>query len=94
MWGKLSWKIFVLVICKILGNLVKTLTTDDKYSLHNSEILWQPIQMQLSKKKNDLLLILFFISEIYINVLTFCKKNMALRAYIFPKLQSANPLVR
>ena len=66
---------FVLVICKILGNLVKTLTADDKYSLHNSEILWQPIQIQLSKKKNDLFLILFFISEIYINVLTFGKKK-------------------
>ena len=39
----------LLVIYKILGVFVNTLTLDDKYSLLNSENLRQPIQMQLSK---------------------------------------------
>ena len=36
---------------KILGLLVNTLTTDDKYTLLNTDTLTQPIQMQLSKKQ-------------------------------------------
>ena len=39
----------LLVIYKILGVFVNTLTLDDKYSLLNSENLRQTIQMQLSK---------------------------------------------
>ena len=46
---KLRLKRALLVICKILGLPVNTLTTDDKYFLFNRENLTQPIQMQLSK---------------------------------------------
>ena len=39
------------MISEILELFVNTLTADDKYSLLNSENLWQPIQKQLSKKQ-------------------------------------------
>ena len=42
----------LLDISKILGLFVNTLNIDDKYSLRNRENVPQPIQMQLSKKKN------------------------------------------
>ena len=42
---------FLLVICKILGLFVNTLTTDDKYSLLKKDNLTQTIQMQLSEKQ-------------------------------------------
>ena len=41
----------LLVICEMLVLFGNTLTTDDKYSLRKSELLLQPIQMQLSKKQ-------------------------------------------
>ena len=41
----------VLVICEVLGDFVNTMTSDDKYSVRNSKILPQPIQMQLPKKQ-------------------------------------------
>ena len=39
------------MISEIPGLFVNTLTADDKYSIHNSETLWQPIQIRLSKKQ-------------------------------------------
>ena len=51
MCRQLSWKKSVLVVCKILGLFVNTLTADDKYSLLNRENFTQPIQMQLSQKQ-------------------------------------------
>ena len=40
----------MLVLCKILRLLVKTLTDDDKYSLLYRENLTQPIQILFSQK--------------------------------------------
>ena len=40
----------MLVLCKFLRLLVKTLTEDDKYSLLYRENLTQPIQILLSQK--------------------------------------------
>ena len=40
----------MLVLCKFLRLLVKTLTDDDKYSLLYRENLTQPIQILLSQK--------------------------------------------
>ena len=42
-----------LVICKIIGLFVNTLTADDKYSLFNRGNLTQPIQMQLCQKQKS-----------------------------------------
>ena len=42
----------MLVLCKFLKLLVKTLTDDEKYSLLYRENLTQPIQILLSQKPN------------------------------------------
>ena len=42
----------MLVLCKFLRLLVKTLTDDEKYSLLYRENLTQPIQILLSQKPN------------------------------------------
>ena len=41
----------MLVLCKLLKLLVKTLTDDEKYSLLYRENLTQPIQILLSQKR-------------------------------------------
>ena len=41
----------LLVISEILGLFLNTLTTDEKYSLRNSENLSESIKMQLSEKQ-------------------------------------------
>ena len=51
LWGIFWWKMFLLVICEILGLSVNTFTADGKYFLGNSENLPQPIHMQFSKKQ-------------------------------------------
>ena len=43
----------LLVICKILGVFVKTLTSDDKCCFLNRGNLMQPIQMQFFKKQKS-----------------------------------------
>ena len=43
----------MLVLCKFLTLLVKTLTDDEKYSLLYRENLTQPIQILLSQKQNS-----------------------------------------
>ena len=41
----------MLVLCKFLRHLVKTLTDDEKYSFLYRENLTQPIQILLSQKR-------------------------------------------
>ena len=53
MWRQLSLKKSLLVIWKILGLFVNTLTAYNKYSLLKRDNLTQPIQMQLSQKQNN-----------------------------------------
>ena len=65
---------FLLVISEILGLFVNTLTADDKYSLHNTEALWHPIQMQLPRKQK-IFLVFSFSFETYIKFRTFSKNN-------------------
>ena len=43
----------MLVLCKFLRLLVKTLTDDEKYSLLYKENLTQPIQLLLSQKRKS-----------------------------------------
>ena len=61
-------EISLLGIWEILRLFVNTLTADDKYSLLKRDKLTQPIQMQLSKKKNTF-------SEIIFNFEQFLKKD-------------------
>ena len=60
----MAWKMSLLVICEILVVFINTLTADDKYSLHNSDILLEPIYMQLSKKE-------IFFSQVFAPFLKF-----------------------
>ena len=48
---QLTFKKFLLVICKISRLFPNTLSADGKYSLLNRDNLMQPIQMQLSQKQ-------------------------------------------
>ena len=77
---------------KILGLFVSTSKVDDKYYLLNKDNLAQPIQMQLSKKKN--------ISQIFVAFLKFIlnfkhlPKKMTLIAYVFPEIPVPKNMVR
>ena len=51
LWRQLTFKKFLLVICKISRLFPNTLSADGKYSLLNRDSLTQPIQMQLSQKQ-------------------------------------------
>ena len=46
--SKLSWKKSFLLTCQILGVLVNTVATDEKYPVLNRDNLTIPIEMQLS----------------------------------------------
>ena len=48
---QLSFKKFLLVICKISRLFINTLSTDGKYTLFNRDNLTQASQMQLSGKQ-------------------------------------------
>ena len=50
LWRQLTFKKFLLVICKISRLFPNTLSADGKYSLLNRDNLTQPIQMQVSRK--------------------------------------------
>ena len=83
----------LLVIYKILGLLVNTLATDDKYTLLNSDNLMQQIQMLITKKETNFLNCF----SVYWNldqVSKVLEKKMTLRAYIFPKLRAAKDGLR
>ena len=49
--GKLIWKMSPLVLHKMLGVFVNTLTADGKYPVQGCEYLHLPIQIQLSEKR-------------------------------------------
>ena len=51
LWTSFSFKKCMLVLCKFLRLLVRTLTDDEKYSLLYRENLTQPIQILLSQKR-------------------------------------------
>ena len=51
LWRQLTFKKFLLVICKISRLFPNTLSADGKYSLFNRDNLTQPIQMQVSRKQ-------------------------------------------
>ena len=51
LWRQLTFKKFLLVICKISRLFPNTLSADGKYSLLNRDNLTEPIQMQLSRKQ-------------------------------------------
>ena len=65
----------MLVLCKFLKLLVKTLTDDEKYSLLYRENLTQPIQILLSQKPNTFPQFFLAILKPTLNFAHFQKKD-------------------
>ena len=83
----------MLVLCKILGLFVNTLTDDDKYCLLYRDNLTQPIQILLSEKQKTF-------SEFFSPFLKYTlnfehfQKKMTLMADVYPKLPSLKKVIR
>ena len=65
----------MLLLCKFLGLLVKTLTDDEKYSFLYRENLTQPIQILLSQKRMTLCQFFSTFSKSPLNFQHFQKKD-------------------
>ena len=85
--SQLSWKKSLLLTWKILGLLVNTLASDEKYPALNRDNLTIPMQMQLSQKQKIFLhfLLNFWNLNSILNIL---KKKMTVTAFVFPKLRT------
>ena len=65
----------MLVICKFLRLLVRTLTDDEKYYLLYRENLTQPIQILLSQKRKTFCTLFFEFTKSTLNFEHFQKKD-------------------
>ena len=83
----------MLVLCKILGLFVNTLSEDDKYCLLYGDNLTQPIQILLSQKQKTFSQ---FGSAFLKSTLNFehFQKKINLVADVFPKLPSPKKVTR
>ena len=83
----------MLVLCKILGLFVNTLSEDDRYCLLYKDNLLQPIQILLSQKQKTFS---EFFSPFLKSTLNFerFQKKMTLIADVFPKLPSPKKVIR
>ena len=83
----------MLVLCKILGLFVNTLSEDDRYYLLYKDNLLQPIQIILSQKQKTFS---EFGSAFLISTLNFehFQKKINLIAYVFRKLPCPKKVIR
>ena len=83
----------MLVLCKILGLFVNTLSEDDKYCLLYNDNLLQPIQIHLSQKRNTFS---DFFSAFLKSTLNFehFEKKVTLISDVFPKLPSPKMVIK
>ena len=83
----------MLVLCKVSGLFLNTLTDDDKYSLLYGDNLTQPIQILLSQKQKNFSQ---FGSAFLKSTLNFehFQKKMTLIDNGFPKLPSSKNVIR
>ena len=83
----------MLVLCKVSGLFLNTLTDDDKYSLLYRDNLTQPIQIRLSEKQKTFS---DFFSAFLKSTLNFehFPKKMTLIADVFPKLPSPKMVIK
>ena len=75
LWTQLSSKTSLLVICKMLGLFVNTLTGNEKYCLLNRDNLLHHFQMQFSQKKNTVSQFFTAFSKSRFNFEKFLKKD-------------------
>ena len=83
----------MLVLRKILGLFVNTLSEDDRYYLLYKDNLLQPIQILLSQKQKTFSQFLSAFLKSTLNFEHFQKK-INLIADVFPKLPSAKKVIR
>ena len=83
----------MLVLCKISGLFLNTLTDDDKYCVLYRDNLTQSIQILLSQKQKTFS---EFFSAFFKSTLNFerFKKKMTLIADVFPKYASPKKVIR
>ena len=83
----------MLVLCKILGLFVNTLSDDEEYCLLYRDNLTQPIQILLSQKQKTFSQ---FFSAFLKSTLNFehFETKMTLTADVFPKLPSPKKVIR
>ena len=84
----LSRKKSLLLTCKILGLLLNTLATDEKYLVLHRDNLTKPIQMHLSRKKITFFQFFaaFVKSRLSLDILN---RKMTLIDFVFWKLQTS-----
>ena len=87
---KSSWKKSLLLTCQILGLLVNTLATDEKYPVLNRDNLTIPIQMQLSQKQKTFSEFFAAFLKSRLNFKYFLKKDDPPRFCIFEITDSEN----
>ena len=75
LWRQLTFKKFLLVICKISRLFPNTLCADAKYSRLNRDNLMQPIQMELSRKQKTFSELLCAFLKSHLNFEHFQKKD-------------------
>ena len=82
----------MLVLCKISGLFVNTLSEDDKYILLYNDNLLQPIQILLSQKQKNFYQFFSPFLKCTLNFEHFHKK-IKLIADVFPKLPSTKIVI-
>ena len=88
LWSQLTFKKFLLVICKISRLFLNTLSADGKYSLLNRDNLTQPIQMQVSQKQKTYSGFIYAFLKFSLNFEHFQKKDDSLSWGIFKITES------
>ena len=85
-WENFIWKMSPLVLGKIFGVFLYTLTGDGTYPVEDWEYLQFPMQMQLSEKRKTFseLFLLFLESTNFKHL----EKNMIIIPNVFPKIQT------
>ena len=83
----------MLVLCKISGLFLNTLTDDNKYCLLYRDNLTQPIQILLSQKQKTFSQFFYAFLKSTLNFERFQKK-MTLIADVFPKLPCPKKVIR
>ena len=83
----------MLVLWKILGLFVNTLTDKDKYCFLYRDNLRQPIQILLSHKEKTFSQFFCPFLKANLNFVDF-RKKMTLIADVFPKLASPKKVIR
>ena len=83
----------MLVLCKIIGLFVNTLSEDDRYCLLYKDNLLQPIQILLSQKQKSFSQLGSAFLKSTLNFEHF-KKKINLIADVFRKLPSPKKVIR